>query len=394
MIVAGAVIAAAGCVADDRDPLPVIDAQAESAPRQEPVRGTIARPFGLAPVGDVDGDGVPDASASSDKKGPAPWLVLSRGGGRLAGIVGHYPNGALPHEAEAMPLGDVDEDGRDDIAIASEAGHLVVLYGRDRWPARVALDSRGTAKAAGRVRGSERAGWPQLATVSRGRLIVGSRCEEGCASGVRRLRVPRRGEALRVADGAVLPRPDPGRGRTLFVPTGPWAAGPRPVTGWFVHGRGVPEGSDTAVTRAGRPTWLLPPVGQLFGATTDAVLVTRPWLPGGQGAVEEQLVVYGIGANGAATATAITTLDSGNRAGTLAAVGRCVLAASWKLDDVTDETPAVWAIELPTMRAIHRWRFPGARVAIGQASGRDVHFTVARANGTLARAQARLPSGC
>lgn len=371
------VLAVAGCGGG------AASAQPQAVKDMGSLRATVPGAYGTpVPLGDVDGDGRPDAFVS-DHAGERPWLVLSGHGGSTV---------VLRHGHAVARLGDLDGDGLQDIALPSDRGTLRVVYGRRaRWPG--VLDVR--ARADGRsavVQGTADRGAPTEAVARDGDgLLAGVDCPvDGCSRAIAyRVRVPARGQIVSLADGEPV-RPVAG---PLLGPAAPWVGGAVATTAWTVLLPGNPNPDPPELVRAGHTPWRLGDRDLIGDATARAVLIEpQSDAPSGE-AVQSSLVLHRLDEGGRTTALRLTESgDASSYSGVLVDAGRCVLVSGTRVP----EPPQVWAVTVKDMKVRRTWSFPGASAVTAQprADGRIDVLTYVSHTGRLARAALVRPSAC
>jgi len=201
--------------------------------------------------------------------------------------------------SRVIGLGDADGDGRAEVAVPSERGDGVVLYGRSRWPARIDLAAARIAGSA-RLVGSDATGYPATVARSGRRLLVGTECRFGvgpCADGVAyRVALPSRDGSVILTGAATVTAPPVAAGQQLAGPADYWVSAPAPTIGW--NARPTVGGPPTVTLQSGARTWRLEPASYLIGAAPGVAVTAR----GGDGprndAERYTAVLYRVQASG------------------------------------------------------------------------------------------------
>jgi hypothetical protein len=356
-----------------------------------PFAGRLPAPYGIAPLGDVDGDGRGDAEVVTAR---GSWLVTSRGKGAVVALRHLAPMVSKP-TAGVEAIGDADGDGRDDLAVASDRAALVVLYGRDRWPATVDLRSAAGAQA-GAVVGTAATGAPFDAAARDGAtLLVPPICDGSCPRGSAfRVAVPARRRTVSLAGAPRQAGPATADGERNLGAEGPWASGRRAMTAWTIEQH---ESSHPTVpvlsSGDGATSWRLGRGEVLEGLTTAgaALASTRSEAPPGE-AVQAHLSFYRLGADGRTRSFALTpSYDADAVTGSLTAAGRCLLASGTQ---GAGEPTMAWAIDPSKLKVLTRWAFPTGTFVTAQPARDVIDFVVVDAHGRLTRARAPLPPAC
>ncbi|HEY6763068.1 MAG TPA: VCBS repeat-containing protein [Baekduia sp.] len=388
MLAAAAVVAAAGALGCGDWSAPTVATQRSLAIT---VSGVVPQ-GSLSAAGDVDGDGRPDVTIE-DVGRRRVWLLVSRGGARLVALEHFRAGGTVNSSTGVTPLGDLDGDGRAELALHTRRGSMTVLYGRTRWPSRVDLHAAPGADAA-TVVGTAATGQPSLVARTGRALTIGVSCvARDCSPNViYRVTAPAPGQVARLAGAERLPAPVPaaGDGRLELGASDVWANGTPPVLSWTVDLPGD-EGASAPLLQAGPRTWRLGESELLVGATPGAALVaTSSDAPPGEANLWA-LVLRRLDDDGGTKRRELVKENETFAGGALTTAGRCLLVSGW-----TATPPMVWAIDARSLDTVKHWAYPGAAMVVAQAAagGRTVDSVVVRGSGTLARTTTPLPDDC